>query len=293
TRAQVDQLNARYNVRIVRELDYASNGYLLEVPPGDSGLNAVVLANVYYESGLVLFAHPNFVKQVRWKTTTAYPESVVVSAEPGQAVTDRAGDFLPQQWHLTTAKVTDAWSSVTRGSSGIKVAILDDGVDVLHPELSTKIADQFDFADGVANGSPKSPDDKHGTACAGVATAAGAKAFGSAPGCSLIAIRTPQFLGVDDEAKMFTWAADHGADVISCSWGPADGTGSVDRLPDATRTAIHEVVRPGGRGRGGKGIAIFWAAGNGNESVSNDGYASNPDVIAVAASTSAETKAPY
>src|SRR5262249_32306947 len=52
TRAQVDQLNARYNVRIVRELDYASNGYLLEVPPGDSGLNAVVLANVYYESGL-------------------------------------------------------------------------------------------------------------------------------------------------------------------------------------------------------------------------------------------------
>jgi len=37
------------------------------------------------------------------------------------------------------------------------------------------------------------------------------------------------------------------------------------------------------KGRGGKGCAIVWAAGNGNESVDNDGYASNPNVIAVAA----------
>ena len=37
TRVQVDELNARHNVRIVRELEYASNGYLLEAPRGDSG----------------------------------------------------------------------------------------------------------------------------------------------------------------------------------------------------------------------------------------------------------------
>ena len=36
-------------------------------------------------------------------------------------------------------------------------------------------------------------------------------------------------------------------------------------------------------GRGGKGCVILFAAGNGNESVDNDGYASYPKVIAVAA----------
>ena len=39
-------------------------------------------------------------------------------------------------------------------------------------------------------------------------------------------------------------------------------------------------------GRGGTGCVIFWAAGNGNESVDKDGYASNPDVMAVAACNS-------
>ncbi|AGF98398.1 Calcium-dependent protease precursor [Methanosarcina mazei Tuc01] len=48
------------------------------------------------------------------------------------------------------------------------------------------------------------------------------------------------------------------------------------------RAAVHYCVT---QGRNGLGIPIFWAAGNGNESVSNDGYASNPEVMAVAASS--------
>ena len=38
---------------------------------------------------------------------------------------------------------------------------------------------------------------------------------------------------------------------------------------------------------------IVWAAGNGNESVDNDGYASNPDVIAVAACNDSGTRSAY
>jgi hypothetical protein len=81
------------------------------------------------------------------------------------------------------------------------------------------------------------------------------------------------------EAESFAWAVDHGADVISCSWGPDDGGGAMP-LPDVTRVAIDDALQ---RGRGGRGTPIVWAAGNGGEDVELDGYASYDGVIAVAA----------
>jgi subtilisin-like proprotein convertase family protein len=46
-------------------------------------------------------------------------------------------------------------------------------------------------------------------------------------------------------------------------------------------------------GRGGKGCVVFFAAGNGNESVDNDGYASYGKVIAVAACNDRSTRSVY
>jgi subtilisin family serine protease len=284
SRQQIDELNQKNNVRIVEALDFVENGYLLESLNANENMSAVRLANIYYESGLTVFSHPDFIKRRHWKGAA---NREPLRAQPAPVV--ERSDFLSQQWHLTKAKVVDAWA-ITRGAPTINVAILDDGVDVEHAEFKSKITRQFDFAANIEDATPKSPSDKHGTACAGVAVAGGVKAFGAAPGCGLIAARTPEYLGTVDEAKMFKWAADNGADVISCSWGPADGTGSNDPLPDTTRAAIRGCIV---NGRKGKGISIFWAAGNGNESVSLDGYAANPDVIAIAASTSKDTKAWY
>ena len=114
-------------------------------------------------------------------------------------------------------------------------------------------------------------------------------ASGVAPRAKLMPIRLASGLGSQQEANAFRWAADNGADVISCSWGPADGRWfdpndprhqSVFRLPASTRLAIDYATT---NGRGGKGCVILFAAGNGNESVDNDGYASYEGVIAVAA----------
>jgi subtilisin-like proprotein convertase family protein len=102
-------------------------------------------------------------------------------------------------------------------------------------------------------------------------------------------IRLRSALGSQSEADAFFWAAEHGADVISCSWGPADGRwwdandpqhNVVVDLPDSTRLAIDWATN---NGRNGKGCVVTWAAGNGNESVDNDGYAAYAGVIAVAA----------
>ncbi|MEZ4870188.1 MAG: S8 family serine peptidase [Caldilineaceae bacterium] len=289
---QIQATNAQYGAEIVEKLSYAPNGYILQLPKAE---DVIATANAYYESGLTEFAHPDFIKRRHWRGVATIAEPCTqLSAPPlpTPVSTETRGarsSYLSEQWHLTTAKVVDAWN-VTRGNTDIRVAIMDDGVDVGHPEFSSKVVLQHNFETGANNGNPMTDADKHGTACAGVAIAAGVKAYGSAPGCSLMAIRTPDYLGVADEANMFSWAADNGADVISCSWGPPDGYGTNDPLPDSTRVAIDYCVT---HGRSGKGIPIFWAAGNGNESVMLDGYASNPNVIAVAASTDGEAKAWY
>jgi subtilisin-like proprotein convertase family protein len=112
-------------------------------------------------------------------------------------------------------------------------------------------------------------------------------------------IRLASGLGSQREADAFIWAADNGADVISCSWGPPDGRWwnlndtrhqQVFPLPASTRLAIDYCVN---RGRSGKGCVVFFAAGNGNESVDNDGYASYSRVIAVAACNDRGTRSVY
>ena len=61
-------------------------------------------------------------------------------------------------------------------------------------------------------------------------------------------------------------------------------------MPDVVGAAIEHAVA---NGRQGKGCVIVWAAGNGNEAVSSDEWASHPKVIAVGASTDQDVRAPY
>lgn len=321
---EIEQFNREHGVRVLDELEYLHGGYVLEAPAGDGTRGPIALANEYYESGLVEFATPDLVRRVHFKNSAVHlyersrsvdaDEAPSLFAELRRSVGDdarpigvivekpstihetRSADesagteppYLDRQWHLRTAKVTDAWSE-TRGASSIAVAVLDDGIDVEHPEFSGRVVAQYDFERGEPDGSPKHPSDNHGTACAGVAVAGGQKAAGVAPECSLVAVRTPGYLGTVDEARMFHWTATNGADVISCSWGPADRGGPFP-LTDNVRAAIRYCVA---EGRDGKGIPVLFAAGNGNESVSEDGYAASEYVVAVAASTSEEVRSYY
>ena len=88
--------------------------------------------------------------------------------------------------------------------------------------------------------------------------------------------------------------------MISCSWGPADGDWwdpndplhkQVVPLP-RQHAPRHRLRRPR-NGRGGKGCVVLFAAGNGNECVDNDGYASYAKVTAVAACNDRGTRSVY
>ena len=97
------------------------------------------------------------------------------------------------------------------------------------------------------------------------------------------AVRVPALatrLGDPTEAAGIRWAAEHGADVICCAWGPQNPTPESGRLPEHTRRAIDWAVT---HGRDGKGCVVVFSSGNDGSDVALNGYASHPDVIAVGA----------
>ena len=261
---------------IKRELAFARNAYFVGGEVG-CGRKVFRMPGALFRNERVELCHPEL---IRWRSSKA---------------------AAPQQWHLQStvvsgnpinehANVVSAWA-LSEGA-GTTIAIIDDGVDVAHDEFqgAGKIVAPYDATRGVDDGRPVGGNDNHGTACAGVACANGHHgASGVAPRSRLMPIRLMSGLGSIAEAEAFHHAAQNGADVISCSWGPTDGTwwdpndplhARVVPLPDSTRLAIDWAVD---NGRNGLGCVIAWAAGNGNESVDNDGYASYDRVMAVAA----------
>ncbi len=225
--------------------------------------------------------------------------------------------IFPPQWHLKKTTVNgvsvdahanvEAAHEVSRGR-GITIAVIDDGVDIDHVEFSGngKVVAPRDAPLRTDDPRPKdlfgtgTNGDNHGTACAGVACGNGVNgASGVAPEAKLMPIRLASGLGSLREAEAFRWAADNGADVISCSWGPPDGRwwrlddpqhNRSFPLPASTRLAIDYATT---NGRDGKGCGVLFAAGNGNESVDNDGYASYTNVIAVAACNDRSSRSVY
>jgi subtilisin family serine protease len=276
----------KYGMVVDRHLDFARNSYFLKAPE-NIGQTVFDIALEFLDGDEVEFCHPETIRRRSFKAA------------------------FEQQWHLKTtviggrpvdahAAVEAAWAH-SKGQGTI-IAVIDDGVDIDHPEFTgvDKIVAPRDVTRKVMDPRPFYADDRHGTACAGMAAALGVLgASGVAPEARLMPIRLSSGLGSIDEAEAFYWAAQRGADVISCSWGPQDGewwdpNDPIHRakvpLPDSTRLAIDAAVDGG---RAGRGCVVTFAAGNGNESVDNDGYASYAKVIAVAACNDRSTRSAY
>ncbi len=285
--AECEQILGEYGLTVKDQPAYATNAYFVAAPEG-AGRTVFEIADRLLALPQVELCHPELVQRTR-----------------GRAA------FAPQ-WHLARTTVAgrdiDASANVVAAHAlslgeGVTIAVLDDGFDLGHPEFATpgKIVAPRDYRPAVIDDDPAPADGQnHGTACAGVACADGRDgASGVAPRASLMPIRMPGGLGSVREGDAFLWAADHGADVISCSWGPPDGAWFKPEDPlhqqqwtivDSTRLAIDYATT---RGRGGKGCVVTFAAGNGNESVDLDGWAGHPRVLAVAACNDRSRRSVY
>jgi len=133
--------------------------------------------------------------------------------------------------------------------SGVKVAILDTGVDTNHPDLKDRVILSRDFT-GSSSGA--SDVQGHGTHCAGIVAAStdGNGIIGAAPKASIL---NGKVLGDNGSgassgiAAGIRWATEQRADIISMSLGgPSQDS--------ATRSAIQQAVA--------SGIIVVCAAGN-------------------------------
>jgi thermitase len=206
----------------------------------------------------------------------------VVYAEPNITFHTQAEPNDPsysKQWGLKKVGAATAWD-VTEGSSSVKVAIVDTGVEYTHPDLAGKVIKGGDYVDN-----DKDPMDEngHGTHCAGIAAAVtnnGKGIAGMAPKVSIYAVRVLDANGsgtLDAVAKGIKDAADHGAKVISLSLGAPQGA---QTLKDAINYAYS------------KGAVVVAAAGN--ESLPFPSYpAYYSKAIAVAATDRNDKRASF
>jgi thermitase len=180
------------------------------------------------------------------------------------------------QWYLTKIQAPQAWDSSTGNSTGI-VAIIDTGVRASHPDLSGKVLQGYDF---INNDSDATDDNGHGTAVAGLCSAASNNGIGMAAVAWANPILPVKVLGADGSgtysgiANGITWSADRGARIINLSLG---GTSSSRTLQDAVNYAWNK-----------KSVIIAAAGNNGNNTAFYPAACKN--VVAVSATTSSDTR---
>ena len=137
--------------------------------------------------------------------------------------------WVHEQYGLFNIRAPYGWNwnvSGNKGSSGVKVAVIDTGVDLDHPDLVGHIdlVNQHDF---INNDSVAQDDQGHGTHVAGIIGASGDDSMGTvgvAPGVTILPIKV---LGSDgysvgsSVADGIYWAADasRGVDIINMSLG--------------------------------------------------------------------------
>ena len=199
--------------------------------------------------------------------------------------------LFSQQWHLNNTgqnggqpladiNSVAGWE-LTRGT-GTVIGIVDDGVELSHPDLpiwnnpgesgdnketngidddANGFIDDFqgwDFTDNDNDPNPATVDDNHGTAVSGMAAARGDNALGvsgSAGNASILPVR----LTSADCATFGTalrYAARY-ADVVSNSWSIPECEASIDA---AIADAVSGVIS--GARRGDKGTPMLFSSGN-------------------------------
>ena len=239
-------------------------------------------------------------EEVLEQTRTRAADQRVSWVEPHffeEAIKQTTDPLYSLQWHLENngsggaklgadVKANAAWA-LQSGRSNIVIAVIDDGMDLLHPDLKTRLfrnvqeipnnnldddhngyiddVTGWDFVDEDANPSAVEVDDEHGTAVAGVAVASANNSVGVAGiayGCSVLPLRfaSGKFSSRTDLLEGIYYAAGRnadgigrwrGADIINISYG---GSFSF-ALQDAVAWAAQY-------GRNGLGTPVFASSGN-------------------------------
>jgi subtilisin family serine protease len=173
-------------------------------------------------------------------------------------------------WGVSRVRAPAAWD-YTDGK-GVRVAVIDTGIDLSHPDLVGKVDGGYSAIAKTENPGDYNDDQGHGTHVA--ATIAGKRddkgVVGVAPGARLYAVKVLDADGsgnLSDVIDGMVWAANNDMQVANMSLGAPIDSPAMQRAARYAR---------------GKGVVVVAAAGNSGGSVGFPG--AYEDVIAVAAS---------
>ena len=235
--------------------------------------------------------------------TAALPTDTPLTAGPGcdlsytitnDPLLEGADPEIYRQWHLgsfdTTAgaqiagiQAVSAWS-LTKGE-GIIVGVIDDAVEVSHPDLRANLVDgSVSFRKYNPSGYPipcLHNDDDHGTAVAGILLARDSNGFGGAgvaPRAGLVAYDALTTEMTADIVSALT-SKNQTISIYQNSWGSPD-TRAVSDSGTAFARAIEDGIN---LGRGGLGSIFVFSGGNGGgaDNANLDGFANRRGIIAV------------
>lgn len=245
-----DALVSAYGAREIGRIE-AIGVRQIQIP---SGFSVELMIFALEQNPDVEYAEPDYVCRISDTPNDPYFKYQYALANSGQEV----GTSGPKGKANADIRATAAWGE-TKGAGETVIAIIDTGVDLLHPDIKNKIKsagrdfanDDFDATD----------DNGHGTHVAGIAAADTSNSIGVAGvawNCKILPVKAMDAEGYGYATWVsdgIIWAADNGADVINLSLGLVEDE-PVDYLRDALKYAYD------------KGIVIAAAAGNEGGSVS-------------------------
>jgi hypothetical protein len=161
--------------------------------------------------------------------------------EPALAAFFRPG--LPYEWQYVATRVNEVPEPVLRAASAIKIAVIDTGADVTHPDLAAKRPETWDVVHRRANVADK---DGHGTfvsslAAGSVTNNEGIAGFGGDAGLLMVkAVGKGDSFSDVDEAAAIVYAVDHGAKIVNLSIG-GEGTSKLEQRA-ILYAASHDVL---------------------------------------------------
>ena len=191
-------------------------------------------------------------------------ESIDSNYKSTYKIDDNAHINLSAAWNTTKGKKSNA--------EAIKVAIIDEGFEVSHPEIKDQIFATYNVMTGTTDVSNTSTSTfSHGTAVAGVIAS---KYLGVAPEAQLILInidllddyQSSSTLTEADLITAFQKAVDLGAQVINCSWGG----GTVSGILSAKIQELKD-----------KNITVVFSAGNDSSNLDSDGTTDESELSSV------------
>ncbi len=263
------------------------------------GKNAVDLSLIYQ---IKVSAATNIYKLLQQLNSTG----VVEYAEP---LFINKMDFTPNdpsvgsQYQFTKISAFTAWD-VWKGDTNTVIGIVDSGTDWDHPDIQANLklnyADPIDGTDNDNDGfidnfhgwdvsendnNPVNVNSTHGahvTGCAAAVTDNNVGVAGPAFNCRILPIKASlnsSTTNIDNGYDGIVYAADHGANIVNCSWGRSGGPSQFEQ--DIVNYAVLD-----------NDVVLVAAAGNGG--IDEDHYPSSyENCVSVASTTSTDSRSSF